>query len=130
MHGGKKSYFFFIGGVTVFSPVIQLVSICLSGEKANERRNAASATGHRGSTADGSAVPSVVRKSGVSGPCTLPGTESSEVPHSNIIVVSSPDTAQPEAGLYNDCNMNIISRWVKGILLDWFVSMYPLKTDL
>ncbi|XP_053083861.1 rho guanine nucleotide exchange factor 1b isoform X2 [Pangasianodon hypophthalmus] len=58
-------------------------------ERNNERRNAGSTTGHRGSNADGSALPTQGRKS---------ATETSEMPHSNIIVTSSPETAQPETG--------------------------------
>ncbi|XP_053468060.1 rho guanine nucleotide exchange factor 1b isoform X4 [Ictalurus furcatus] len=63
-------------------------------ERNNERKNHLSITTHRASTADGSALPIVGRKPGVTGPCT----ESSEMPNSNIIVISSPETSQPETG--------------------------------
>ncbi|TSK20241.1 Rho guanine nucleotide exchange factor 1 [Bagarius yarrelli] len=66
-------------------------------EKNNERRNNVGSIVHRGSNTDGSALPSMARKS-ASGACTSHGTETSDLPHSNIIIISSPETSQPETG--------------------------------
>lgn len=75
-------------------------SVSSSGEKErnNERRNAGSITGHRGSTADGSAVPVVARKPVVSGLSPPQAAETSEMQHSKSIVISSPEASQPDTG--------------------------------
>ncbi|KAF5904333.1 rho guanine nucleotide exchange factor 1 isoform X5, partial [Clarias magur] len=67
-------------------------------ERNNERRNTVITMGHRGSNADGGAVPILGRKSLVPGPGTPQCTETSEVPDRNIIITPSPENTQPETG--------------------------------
>ncbi|XP_060718264.1 rho guanine nucleotide exchange factor 1b isoform X2 [Tachysurus vachellii] len=67
-------------------------------DRSSERRNTASTLVHRGSTTDGSVLPSPVRKPAASGPSISHGPETTEVTHSNIIVTPSPEASQPETG--------------------------------
>lgn len=105
VHANKNINFFYWKWLCFSLWIIWLLTIfndCISSsgekERNNERRNAGSITGHRGSNTDGSAVPMLARKPVVSGLSLPQATETSEMQHSNIIVISSPETSQPDTG--------------------------------